>query len=98
MTAFPGFSLNLPVKEDTTYQGWANYPTFNVALYINNEYPFYKAACSYVAYQKELGLDVKYKEFIGYFMDLLGTITPDGVSWNHPELDTDELNELLEEI
>ena len=83
---------------DTTFNGWANYSTWNVSLYINNEYPFYKAAQSYVSYQKELGLDVSYTEFTQYFMDLLGTITPDGVSWTHPELDTDELDEMLEEI
>ena len=83
---------------DTTFNGWANYSTWNVSLYINNEYPFYKAAQSYVSYQKELGLDVKYEEFCKYFMDLLGSITPDGVSWTHPELDTDELDEMLEEM
>ena len=41
MTSFPGFSLNLPTKVDTTFNGWTNYGTWNVALYINNEYEMY---------------------------------------------------------
>ena len=83
---------------DTTFNGWSNYSTWNVSLYIQNEYSFYKAAQSYVAFQKELNLPVLYTEYCQYFMDLLGTITPDGVSWTHPELDTDELDEMLSEL
>ena len=80
------------------FNGWANYSAWNVALYIQNEYTFYKAAVSYSAYQKELNLPVKYTEYHQYFLDTLGTITPDGVSWTHPELDTDELDELIAEM
>ena len=83
---------------DTTYNGWSNFSTWNVALFINNEYQFYKAAQSYVSYQKELGLDIKYKEYYQFFMTLLGTITPDGVSWTDPTIDEDEMNEMLEEM
>ena len=83
---------------DTTYNGWTNYHTWNVSLYINNEYSFYKAAQSYVSYQKELNLPVLFSEFHQYFLDLLGTVTPDGVSYTDPDLDHDELNEMLEEL
>ena len=78
--------------------GWTNYQTWNVALYIQNEYPFYKAAQSYASYQDELNLPVQYDEFRQYFMDLLGEVTPDGVSWSDPTLDTDELDEMLAEL
>ena len=83
---------------DTTFNGWANYSTWNVALYIQNEFQFYKAAQSYAAFQQELNLPVRYEEFCQYFMDLLGTITPDGVSWTHPELDTEELDEMIADL
>ena len=83
---------------NNTYNGWANYHTWNVSLYINNEYPLYKAAESYVAYQTELNLPVSYTEFTQYYMDLLGTITPDGVSWTDPSIDEDEMNEMLMEF
>lgn len=78
--------------------GWTNYSTWNIALFIQNEYPLYKAALSYASYQQELNLPVRYEEFCQYNMDLLGQITPDGVSWTHPELDTDELDEMLQEM
>ena len=78
--------------------GWTNYQTWNVALYIQNEYPLYKAAQSYASYQDELNLPVQYDEFRQYFMDLLGEVTPDGVSWSDPTLDTDELDEMLQEL
>ena len=83
---------------NNTYQGWYNYHTWNVALFINNEYRLYKAACSYVSYQTELGLDISYEEFTRYFKDQLGDVTPDGVSWSDPTLDTDELTEMLQEL
>ena len=84
---------------DTTYNGWTNYETWNVALWIGNEYPLYKAACSYVSYCKELNLPVCYVDFTENFKELLGDKTPDGVSWTKlSELDTAELDEMLAEL
>ena len=37
-----------------TYNGWANYETWNVALYINNEYAMYQTAVEWV--NETLGL------------------------------------------
>lgn len=65
---------------------------------MQNEYSFYKAAQSYVSFVKELGQPVNYDDFVQNFKDLLGYVTPDGVSWTDPALDTDELTELLEEL
>lgn len=72
---------------DTTFNGWTNYSTWNVALYIQNEYDLYQLARGYDDYEtfiEDAGLE--------------GQVTPDGVSWTHPELDTDELNEMLAEL
>ena len=33
---------------DTTFNGWANYETWNVSLYINNEYSIYSLAREWV--------------------------------------------------
>ena len=81
-----------------TYNGWSNYQTWNVALYIQNEFRFYKAAQSYVSYQNQLNLPVLFDEFRQYFMDLLGSVTPDGVSYTDPTLDQNELNEMLMDL
>lgn len=83
---------------DTTFNGWTNYQTWNVALYIQNEYPLYKAACSYAMYQDEMGWDIRFDDFRMFFMDLLGEVTPDGVSYSDPTLDHDELDEMLQEM
>ena len=83
---------------DNTFNGWANYETWNVSLYIQNEYQFYKAALSYVDYQNTLCLPIKYDEYIAYFMDILGKKTADGVEWNDKSIDRDEMNEMLTEL
>ena len=66
---------------NNTYNGWLSYENWNRTLYISNEYQFYKAACSYVAHNIYLERPIVWKEFYGFFMDLLGTHTPDDVSW-----------------
>ena len=30
------------MEQDNTYNGWANYATWNVSLHLNNEYEWYK--------------------------------------------------------
>ena len=86
------------VKESTTYNGWTNYETWNVSLYINNDYDLYKAACSYVEFQEEVGQPVRYTGFLKNFSHMLGDYTPDGVSWNSLQLNTVELDEMLREL
>jgi hypothetical protein len=74
------------------YNGWENYHTWNVALWINNEEPLYRLAVGYaIASNKP-----SYKQFvrlIGDTMpDYLKAVTPDGVSWTDPTLDHKELD------
>jgi len=71
----------------TTYNGWANYQTFNVALWIQNTELLYKVGCESRDYDQFLTI-------VGF----RGQVTPDGVSWTDPELDTDELNEMIAEL
>ena len=73
---------------DNTYNGWHNYHTWNVALYIENEYDLYRMALRYRTYDK----------LLPYLKAMCGDLTPDGVSWTDPTLDKDELNEMLADL
>ena len=76
---------------DTTYNGWTNYETWNVALYIQNEEPVYRHAQVY----GYLGYDHMIPWLEGYFNQQM---TPDGVRFMDGIIDTDELDEMLKEL
>jgi len=76
------FQTNLT---DTRYNGWTNYETWNVALWIGNDEALYDLAR--VAGDYETFVDA-----------LQGCITedtfetPDGVKWNDPKVNITEIN------
>tara|TARA_Y100000356_G_scaffold75432_1_gene62330 strand:- start:2564 stop:2788 length:225 start_codon:yes stop_codon:yes gene_type:complete len=71
-----------------TYNGWKNHATWNVALWIQNDEGLYNFA-------KECG---SYKEFASLMEDFGSTHTPDQVSYKDDELDTQELNEVIQDL
>lgn len=83
-------------KEDTTYNGWANWETWNVALWIGNDEGLYSLAKA-VRYKRE-----PYRAFVEDLKEFgNGEIirqTPDGARWDDPVLDTDALDEMMEEL
>ena len=77
---------------DTTYNGWANYETWNVALYINNDYGLYTMA-------KEIAENGgTYGDFCYLMADCGSYKTPDGVSWTDSKIDGMEVNEVFTEL
>lgn len=78
---------------DTTYNGWKNYETWNVALWLNNDEGLQHLA---------LETEGDYSDLAELLNDLeVGSKnygTPDGVTWNSDQLDLDELNEMLKEL
>ena len=70
--------------------GWKNYETWNVALYIQNEEPLYHMARGF----SEHG----YKSLSHLLVEAYGEKTPDGVRWQDSTLDVEELNEMLAEL
>lgn len=84
----------------TKYNGWANYETWNVALWIGNDEGLHNMAKGY----RNSG----YRTFVCALLDLadpkddtihqLAFETPDNVAWNDPDLDIDALDEMIREL
>ncbi len=76
------------------YNGWKNYETWNVALWIGSDEGLYitakeccKTYADFVEMMKESGEDqpITYQ-------------TPDGVAWNDSGLDVEALDEMMVEL
>jgi hypothetical protein len=67
---------------DTSYNGWTNYETWNVALWIDNGIGLYNLA-QYGDYQT--------------FCDCMGSdaVTGDGISYTDPKVNAVEINSLV---
>ena len=78
--------MSTAIATDKTYNGWANYETWNVALWLQNDYSLYKFARRYDDYSKFVAA-------IGF-----GSETPDGVSFASTKLDYEELTEMLQDL
>ena len=76
------------------YNGWTNYETWNVALYLNNDEGTYKAVC---AYANEAGDEANYLDLITT-LGLANSSTPDGVRWVSGKLDLEELDDAVQEF
>ena len=73
------------IMKKPSYNGWANYETWNVALFINNDFGAYVIA-------KNVS---NYNEFVSA---VPGEKTMDGVSLTDSNIDKDELNGLITEL
>lgn len=86
--------------KNKTYNGWKNYETWNVALWIQNDEGLYNMA----KHSKFYG----YKHFVACLKELVNpndhTIhqiafeTPDNVMWDSKDLDIEALNKLLRDL
>lgn len=73
---------------ENTYNGWANYETWNVALYIQNDYTLYK-----------LGQGCKtYAQWLERTRGLRGASTADGVPWLSHKINKREIAEMLRDL
>ena len=64
--------------EDTTYNGWTNYETWNVALWIGNDEGLYNEARRL----RRRG----YNDLVELILDCGSKETPDGVKWDDVDL------------
>ena len=80
---------------NTEYNGWKNYETWNVALWISNDETLYNLA-------KDMG---DYSVFLSEMRvqpsidgTELARMTPDQVSWNDPKIDVAAINKMIGEL
>jgi len=84
---------NLEMVKDTTYNGWKNYETWNIALWLGNDYPLYKATSGYAKYATPyLSLRIDLEDAFNY------TRTKDNVSLWDSNLDIKALDECIREM
>lgn len=80
---------------DKEYNGWANYETWNVSLWLKNTESFYRAAVDLM--KKHDNPEDPYELFIQW-MRLQDAKTRDGVAWFSSKLDLEALNEMMEDL
>ena len=79
-----------------TYNGWANYETWNASLWIQNDRFLYNTAKACVQYC-EAG-DTPYACFIRCMDNCARDMTGDNVSWKDSTIDHTEMNEMMAEL
>jgi len=78
----------------TTYEGWKNRATWNVALWIANDELLYRAAVEFMKIYKGHS---SYFDFVQR-EGLDGLRTPDNFKWVSLDLSYSELNEMMREF
>ena len=83
----------------TTYNGWTNYETWNAALWIGNDRFLYNTAIACVKYAEN---ESPWVMFVRSMTDgMIGrhlVKTGDGVRWDNPAIDHDEMNKMMKEL
>ena len=82
--------------EDTTYNGWSNYETWNASLWMGNDEFLYNTAIACVRYCETF--DTPYDAFVRSMNNCGAETTGDGVKWNDPNINAVEMNEMMEEL
>ena len=78
--------------ERKTYNGWANYQTWNVSMFINNDRFAYSSAVEFMQ-------DYKGRSPFQDFVDSYGYLsTFDGVLLSDPKISKRELNSMMREL
>jgi len=82
-----------------TYNGWANYETWNASLWIGNDEFLYNTAKACVTYAEG---ETPWDKFIrcmteGQIGRFIGE-TGDGVRWDDPAINATEMNEMMADL
>ncbi|KKK78032.1 hypothetical protein LCGC14_2847650 [marine sediment metagenome] len=78
----------MDVKTSETYNGWKNYETWNIALWINNDEGLHDFAKGFSSYD----------DFKDTLKDLGTITTPDNIAFDDSRLDIDALDNMIFEL
>ena len=78
-----------------TYEGRTNRSTWNVAFWINNEYPYYQVAVKFM--KDNPNSKNPYKEFVTE-CGLSRLRTPDRIAFISNQLNYEELNDMMRKL
>lgn len=78
-----------------TYEGWSNYDTWNIWLWLTNEYEYYQAAYEFIKSHPD-SKDL-YREFV-VDCGLSEQRTPDRIPFISDKVNYAELNEAMKEL
>ena len=79
---------------NNTYNGWKNRSTWNIALWIDNDYNLYRAACEFM---RTYSGKAPYCAFIRY-MGMGNDRTPDRIKYRSQQLDYKALNDFMRDL
>ena len=79
---------------DSTYNGWKNYETWNVALWIGNDEGLYNEAKMIARRHSRY----PYQEFCAFMESCEMQSTPDGVRWMDGKIDEERMDEMIMEL
>ena len=91
-------ALQTMIPERETFNGWANYETWNASLWINNDESMYRVAVAYVEQARRFGQRISYDALIPALEYRFGQMTPDGTRWMDGRINTAEMDEMLDEM
>ena len=80
------------MTETELFNGWKTYETWNVSLWMQNEYPLYREACG-------IAIDGgNYQDFVNLMHEMGCNETGDGVQWDDVNVDGLEINEMMRDL
>jgi len=84
----------------TTYNGWANYETWNASLWVQNDEFLYNTAKACVTYCADW--ENPWEKFVRCMTEgQIGRLllqTPDGVRWDDSKIDAQEMLDMMTEL